>query len=472
MPDKTFTRKTPLDASPQAVWDWHLRDGALPRLTPPWEYARLLKYEGLRNGQRVVLEVKAPWKRKWVAVHQDYVEGLQFRDVQASGPFAKWEHTHRVEPDPASAGRTCVMHDHIRYQMPFWLVGELAHAAFGRDKIEQMFAYRHAVLQRDLAEHHAAERFTQGKTLAVAITGASGLIGSNLAAFLTTGGHAVRPIKRTGAGGHDQGIGWQAHPLAGCDAVVHLAGEPIAQKWTLAAKQRIYDSRVQGTRRLCEALARLERKPKVLVVASGVSIYGNRGDEFLGEHDAPRMDPNEPWKQGEKAHGFLAKVAHDWEHAAKPAAAAGIRVVHARFGIVLHPRGGALQKMLAPFSFGLGGKVGTGKQWWSWVGIEDAVSILHRAILDESLVGPVNACSPQSVTNAQFTKVLGRVLKRPTPMPVPRFAVKLAFGQMGHEALLGSQRVDPAELRRVNHTFRQEDLEACLRAVLGKRRDG
>lgn len=471
MPDKTFSLKTPLDAPPQTVWDWHLRDGALPRLTPPWEHARLLKYEGLQNGQRVVLEVKAPWKRKWVAVHQDYIEGLQFRDIQQSGPFAKWEHTHRVEPDSKTAGRTCVMHDSIRYQMPFWLLGELAHAAFGRDKIEQMFAYRHDVLKADIAEHQQAHEHTQGKPLTVAITGASGMIGANLSAFLTTGGHAVRPIKRTGTGGKKDGIGFQLNPAVGCDAVVHLAGEPIAQKWTPGAKRRIYDSRVQGTRQLCEALAGLERKPKVLVVASGVSIYGDRGDELLAEHDAPAMDPREPWKEGEKHHGFLAKVAHDWEHATGPAAAAGIRVVHARFGIVLSPQGGALQKMLTPFNFGVGGKVGSGKQWWSWVGIQDAVSVLHQAILDETIVGPINACSPQPVTNAQFTKALGRVLGRPTVFPVPKFVVKSAFGQMGAEALLGSQRIDPTQLRRAGYAFRHEDLERCLRTILGKRRD-
>ncbi|MEM8781611.1 MAG: TIGR01777 family oxidoreductase [Planctomycetota bacterium] len=471
MPGKTFTLKTPLDASPQTVWDWHLRDGALPRLTPPWEHARLLKYEGLQNGQKVVLEVKAPWKRKWVAVHRDYIDGLQFRDIQEQGPFAKWEHTHRVEPDSTTAGKTCVMHDHVQYQMPFWLLGEIAHVAFGRDKIEQMFAYRHDVLKRDLAEHQAAAEFTGGRPLTVAITGASGLIGSDLSAFLTTGGHGVRPIKRFGSGGKKDGIGFQANPLAGSDAVVHLAGEPIAQKWTPGAKRRIYESRVQGTRQLCEALAGLERKPKVLVVASGVSVYGDRGDELLAEHDAPRMDPKQSWKEGEKEHGFLAKVAHDWEAAAKPAAAAGIRVVHARFGVVLHPRGGALEKMLTPFSFGAGGKVGNGKQWWSWIGIHDAVSVLHRAIVDETIVGPINACTPQPVTNAQFAKVLGRTLGRPTLLPIPKFAVKLAFGQMGQEALLGSQRIDPTQLRRAGFTYRHEDLGACLRAVLGKRGD-
>ncbi|MEM1445226.1 MAG: TIGR01777 family oxidoreductase [Planctomycetota bacterium] len=470
MPDKTFTLKTPIDAPPAEVWAWHLRDGALPRLTPPWEFARLLKYEGLQNGQRVVLEVKAPWKRKWVAVHQDYIEGLQFRDVQAEGPFAKWEHTHRMEPDPQTAGKTCVMHDHVRYQMPFWLVGEIAHAAFGRDKIEQMFAYRHATLKADLAEHQQAREHTAGRPLTVAITGASGMIGSSLSAFLSTGGHTVRPIQRSGSGGKQDGIGFNASPMLASDAVVHLAGEPIAQKWTPGAKRRIYESRVQGTRLLCEALAGMDRKPKVLVVASGISIYGDRGDELLAEHDAPALDPHEPWKEGQKHHGFLAKVAHDWEHATKPAAAAGIRVVNARFGIVLSPQGGALQKMLTPFSFGAGGKVGSGKQWWSWIGIQDAVSILHQAIIDETMVGPINACSPQTVTNAQFTKVLGKVLGRPTLLPVPKFVVKAAFGQMGTEALLGSQRIDPAQLRRAGFAYRHEELEPCLRTVLGKRR--
>ncbi len=449
MPDRTFTLKTPIDTPPPDLFAWHERDGALPRLTPPWEYAKVVEFGGIRDGQKVVMEVKAPWKRKWVAVHKDFIDGLQFRDEQVEGPFAMWEHTHRIEPDPQTGGRTSVMHDHVRYRMPFWLLGEIAHAVFGRDKIEQMFAYRHGVLKADIEDHNRVNN--QRRTIAV--TGSSGAVGSALVPYLTTGGHAVRRVHRP-----DNGIGWQANALSGADVVVHLAGEPIAQKWTKDAKQRIRDSRVEGTRVLSEALARLDRKPKVLVAASAIGFYGSRGDELLSEHDPAGDD-------------FLADIARDWEAATRPAAAAGIRVVNLRLGVVLDPRGGALREMLPIFRKGLGGKLAGGKHWWSWIGIDDVLGVVHRAIFDDNLIGPVNTVAPDPVTNAQFTKTLARVLRRPAVFPVPRFAVSLRFGEMGRELLLSSHRVDNTVLRQVGFQYRHPDLEGCLRALLGKRRD-
>ncbi len=448
----THTRKTPIAAPPSEVFAWHTRDGALARLSPPWEHAKIVKFEGIRNGQRAVLEVKAPFKTKWVAEHRDYIDGLQFRDVQVKGPFASWEHTHRVEPDPATGGRTTVMHDHVRYEMPYWLLGQAAHGWFVRDKIEQAFAYRHDLLKRDLEDHQQAA----GRSLTVAITGSTGLVGSALSPYLTTGGHTVRPVPRA-----EKGVGWQANALSGADAVVHLAGEPVVQKWTPKVRRRIEESRVEGTRVLCEALSRLQRKPAVLVSASAVGYYGNRGDELLAEHD----DPATPGKD------FLADVAHGWENATKPAVAAGIRVVNLRIGLVLDPRGGALGQMLPLVRKGLGGKLGSGRQWMSWIGINDLLGVIYRAILDDQLTGPVNAVSPQPVTNAQFTKVLGRILGRPTVMPVPKFALKAKLGQAGPDLLLASQRVDNAALRRAKYTYRNDNLDACLRSLLGCRKD-
>lgn len=449
MPDRTFTKKTPINTTTDELFAWHTRQGAFDRLVPPWERVEVIQCEGIHNGARTVAEVWGWTKRRWVAEHRDYIAGMQFRDVQLQGPFAKWEHTHRVEPDPAAAGRTAVMHDHVAYQMPFWLLGAAAHGLSIRDRIEQAFAYRHATLARDIEDHKLAN----GKSLTVAITGKSGMVGSALAPFLTTGGHAVRAVARP-----DTGVGWNANALSGSDAVVHLAGEPIAQRWTPAVKQRIEESRVAGTRVLCEALARMSRKPSVLVAASAVGYYGNRGDEVLTEQSDPGDD-------------FLAAVGAAWEEATRPAVEAGIRVVNPRIGLVLSPRGGALEKMLPAFRKGLGGKLAGGGHWWSWIGIDDLVGVIYRAMLDPSFTGPVNAVAPGPVTNAQFTKVLGRVLGRPTVMPVPKLALRLAFGEMGPTALLSSNRVDPAKLKKAGYHYRHDDLEQCLRAVLGRRRD-
>ncbi len=431
------------------VFDWHLREGAFARLSPPWEQVRLLEFEGLRDGQKAVIEVYAPWKRKWVAEHRNYLDGLQFRDVQLEGPMAKWEHTHRVEPDPKTQGRSAIMHDHVTYQMPMGPLGMAAHGLFVRKQLEQMFAYRHAVLEQDLRDHERAK----GRSLTVAITGQTGFIGSSLSPMLTTGGHSVRRIRRA-----ESGHGWEMHGLVGADAVVHLAGEPIAQRWSSNVKQRIRDSRVEGTRNLCEALARMPRKPAVLIAASAVGFYGTRGDEVLTESSPAGT-------------GFLADVSREWEAATLPAVAAGIRVVNLRIGIVLSPRGGALQKMLPVFKLGLGGKLAGGRHWWPWVSMNDMVGIVYRCILDDRLVGPVNACAPNPATNAQFTSVLGRVLGRPAVFPVPRVAVHTAFGQMGIEALLNSQRVLPGRLIDAGYAFREPDLEQALRVVLGRRLD-
>jgi hypothetical protein len=382
-----------------------------------------------------------------VAEHCDYLDGMQFRDVQVQGPMAKWEHTHRVEPDPQTGGRTAIMHDHVKYQMPMGPLGSIAHALFARKQIEQMFAHRHDVLRRDLIDHQQA----QGRTLVVAITGQSGMVGSALSPYLTTGGHTVRAVKRA-----SEGIAWELNTLVGTDAVVHLAGESIAQRWSEDARQRIMQSRVEGTRKLCEALARLPRKPRVLIAASAVGYYGTRGDEILTEASI-------------HGKGFLAEVAQAWEQSTLPAVAAGIRVVNLRLGIVLSPRGGALAKMLPALKLGLGGKLAGGRHWWPWVSINDLLGIVYRCILDERFAGPVNASSPHPVTNAQFTRVLGQVLRRPTLLPMPRFAVSGLFGQMGREALLNSQRVMPARLQEAGYQFREPELEQALRALLGRR---
>ena len=244
--------------------------------------------------------------------------------------------------------------------------------------------------------------------------------------------------------------------LEGIDAVVHLAGENIAaRRWTAKQKARIRESRVTGTRLLAESLARVARPPKVLICASAIGYYGNRGDERLDEESSSGND-------------FLAEVCREWEASAQAAIDKGIRVVFLRFGMILSPAGGALGKMLTPFRLGVGGIIGNGQQYMSWIALDDLIGAIYHALLDERLSGPVNAVSPNSVTNHEFTKTLGRVLGRPTLFPLPAFAARLAFGEMADGLLLSSARVEPLRLLSSGYTFRYPILREALRHLLGK----
>jgi len=296
----------------------------------------------------------------------------------------------------------------------------------------------------------------------ILVSGASGLIGSALIPALTAAGHGVQRLvrDRSRAGGGDlywNPDGGQLDPegLEPFDAVVHLAGENIAAgRWTAKQKDRILQSRAQGTRTIAEALAKLPAKSRTLVSASAIGFYGNRGDELLDESSRP-------------GHDFLAEVCQAWEAATQPAAAAGVRVVNTRFGVVLSKQGGALKKMLLPFQLGLGGKIGSGQQYMSWVVLDDVVGAIVHCLSDPSLSGPFNVVAPHPVTNLDFTKTFGKVLARPTMFPMPAFAAKLAFGQMADELLLASQRVQPARLQAAGFTFKYPALEQGLRHVLG-----
>jgi uncharacterized protein len=272
----------------------------------------------------------------------------------------------------------------------------------------------------------------------VAITGASGMIGQRLRERLTSAGNVALAIPRDGT------------PSA-CDAIVHLAGEPIAQRWTEAAKKRIYESRVEGTRRLVNALSARTNRPSVLICASAVGFYGTRGDEILTEKSAPGV-------------GFLPRLVMDWEQTARAAEALGIRVVSLRFGMVLG-QGGALAKLLLPFRLGVGGRLASGEQWMSWIHIDDVVSLIQFAMENTALQGSVNATAPGPVTNDEFTRRLAAALHRPAIFPVPALALKLVFGEMS-EVLLDSQRVLPSVAKSAGFRFQYADLRAALENLL------
>ena len=289
----------------------------------------------------------------------------------------------------------------------------------------------------------------------VAVTGATGLIGSALVPFFQAGGHrAVRLSRGTSGPSWDPATG--VISAGALDAVVHLAGENIAGgRWTSARKARIRDSRVDGTRRLCEALAALPTPPKTLVCASAIGFYGDRGDERLDESAAPGT-------------GFLPEVCEGWEAATHVARDRGIRVVNLRIGVVLTRAGGALAQMLLPFRLGVGGVIGSGRQYMSWVALDDLLGATLFALTRVELSGPVNAVAPTPVTNRDFTKTLGRVLRRPTIFPMPGFAARLAFGEMADALLLSSARVQPAALESAGFRFAYPTLEGALRHVLGR----
>ena len=295
----------------------------------------------------------------------------------------------------------------------------------------------------------------------ILVSGSTGFIGAALVSSLQKERHQVVSLARTGHGGTGPAIYWdpaQGHlsqeQLEGFDAVVHLAGESIAEgRWTAAKKKRILDSRVQGTKLLSETLARLKNPPRVLVVASAIGYYGDRGGEILTESSSRGSD-------------FLAEVCEAWERAAQPAKEKGIRVVHPRIGIVLGKGGGALAKMLLPFKLGLGGRLGSGNQYMSWIALEDLVGVIQFALNHSALNGPVNAVSPAAATNNEFTKTLGRVLNRPTIFPAPAFALKLLLGEMAQALLLSSANVKPQKLLETKYPFKFAGLEPALRNLL------
>jgi uncharacterized protein (TIGR01777 family) len=297
------------------------------------------------------------------------------------------------------------------------------------------------------------------RPMRVAVTGASGLIGAALVERLRAEGHTVsrlvRDASKAGAGDvvWDPDAGTIDRPaLEGIDAAVHLAGENVGSRWTEEKKRRIRDSRIKGTRLIAQTLAHLSPAPRVLVQASAVGIYGDRGDEVITEASTPGT-------------GFLAEVGREWEGASAGAEEVGIRVVKLRLGVVLTQKGGALEQLLLPFRMGVGGKIGSGRQWMPWISLADAVEVILRALRDERLRGPVNTVAG-SVRNSDFTDALGRALHRPAIIPVPAFGIRALFGQMADEALLAGQRVEPARLREIGHVFHHPTLETALAAAL------
>jgi uncharacterized protein len=454
-----FKHQSVVPAPPEEVFAWHERPGALERLTPPWVDVRVLERDGgIQDGGRVVLEVrKGPVHVTGEIRHHGYVRGKEFHDEQVRGPLAVFRHVHRFEPTPDGG---CLVQDEVEWEPPMRPTVELFTKPVIERELARLFRFRHERLRNDLDLH---ARYASRPRLKVAVSGATGFIGGSLRHFLTSGGHEVVPMVRSGKAVKGDAITWSWRrgeidraALERTNAVVHLAGEPIlGLRWTEDKKREILDSRVKGTELIARTMAELHGGPSTLVNASGVGYYGNRGDEVVTEDSSP-------------GRGFLAEVVKAWEEATKRADRSGVRVVRARTGFVLSPSGGALGNLLLPFQLGLGGRIGSGRQYLPWIDLDDEIGILYHALMSENLRGPLNLTAPRPVPQATFATVMGRILGRPTVLPVPGLAVKALLGQMGEETLLEGQRARPARVEQSGYRFLYEELEESLRHQLGK----
>lgn len=448
-----FGRQTHLPVPNRAVYDWHARPGAFERLTPPWEHVRIESQSGgVETGARLVIRVgRPPLTIRWVSEHTDHRTGELFEDVQRSGPFKSWRHRHLFLPQ----GSGSILSDQVEYTLPFGAMGRAVAGRSVERKLDRMFRFRHDVTREDLRAHAAWPAHCISRVM---ITGSSGLIGSALAAFLSTGGFDILRQRRTPATPNSPAI-W-THPeqlrTFGPDAVVHLAGEPLlGARLTRRKQQSLRESRVGLTRSLCSTLRTLANPPRVLLSASAVGIYGDRGDEPLTESSSP-------------GNGYLADLCRDWEAAAQDLAEVGTRVVLLRIGVVLSPKGGALRAVLPAARLGLGGPLGSGRQYVPWISIDDCIYAIHQSLMDDLIRGPVNICSPEPATSGELARALGRVLRRPAILPVPAAALRLRFGALADSALLSSTRALPEVLRSREFPFRHPTLDSALRHLLGR----
>ena len=440
-------------ATAAELFAWHAAPGALARLIPPASGVRIVRAAELRDGSEVELSVPVgPLRRRWIARHSAVHDPDGFVDEQIDGPFAAWRHEHRFQRSEGGARLV----DDLTYTPPGGKLANLVDAWVSRE-LKRTFHWRHERTARDLERHRA---FAKAPRLAVGVSGATGMVAGDLIPFLTTGGHAVKPFARRG--GATGTISWDPlrgrideGALAGCDAIVHLAGASVAKRWTDSYQHEIRDSRVAGTRLVAEAAARHADRVKTLIIASGVNIYPSGTVEL--DEESPTT--------GE---GFLADVVRQWEAAAEPARQAGIRVVHLRTGMVVSGAGGGLAQMLTPARFGLGGPVAGGEQYVSWIDLDDLTGLIHHALLDPRVEGALNACAPEPVCQGHFADVLGQVLHRPAFVPFPEWAVRKVFGRMGEELLLPSLRVVSKRMRAIDFRFRSPDLATALRFQLAR----
>ena len=462
-----FETKSTVESDVTDLYKYHANPGAINRLIPPWENISIeQRSDSLVVGSEVVIRnalfgIPVTWHAK----HTQLNPPNSFQDIQLSGPFKTWIHDHHFQS--VGVGLS-TLEDRIYFETKFGWLGTLGWPIVRR-KLDAMFAYRHRTTSADLRLQSFLRPFISERSLRIGVTGSSGMIGRRLVDLISVLGHSAVRILRPTSNDRPQdfplssvAVVWQPGQgfsgngsMENLDAVIHLAGKGIADgRWTEAAKQSIRDSRIEGTRMLVADLCNLASPPRAFISASGVGIYGDRNSDTLDEFEPPGTD-------------FLAKLAVDWESAALGFEQSGNRVAIGRLGIAIHPQQGALSKLLLPFKLGFGGPVGSGRQYWSWIDIDDAAAGFLYLAANPNAVGAYNFVAPEQTDNRSFSKTLGHVLGRPSLLPAPAFALRILLGEMADAMLLASTRANCRRLVDDGFPFRSPTLEACLKHVLG-----
>jgi len=455
MANSKYTSTTNIQSDAHTAFAWHEREGALQRLTPPWEKIELLeKNDGIDVGATCTINVGTGFfSIPWQAEHVEYYKDKHFKDRQNSGPFALWEHSH----DFSENNGVTTITDTVDYRLPLHPVSSPIIGKFIKKKLDKMFSYRRNVSKNDI---EIINKYNPSKKTIV-ISGSSGVVGSALIPYLQTQGHSIIRMVRNEKQLCIGDVCWNPNAdiiedkFEHADVVIHLAGEPIGdENWTNEKKLSIVDSRVRSTSLLAKCLAQMENPPKLLICASAIGYYGDRGEEVIDEESSTGKD-------------FISHVCYQWEKAAKPAEDRGIRVVYLRIGVALTPSGGALKKMMLPFSLGLGSVIGSGKQYLSWVSLDDVLYAITHIIETPSIKGAVNLTSPNPVRWGEFADIFAKILHRPRFLRVPEWLIRLVYGQMGREVLLSGANVKPKKLLESGFMFRYSSLEDALRHLTG-----
>lgn len=448
--------RTKLDFPAEEVFAWHLNPGAIYRMIPPWEKVEVLSDVKSPEEVNSVLTLRSkmgPFSILWKIKHAQFQEGESFTDIQIKGPFKIWKHVHKVYPKDDA---TCEWEDEIHFASPLAFL----HSWIER-KIKKTLKWRHQRLRNELM----MKRRYKTKSMRVLVSGTSGLVGQEVTTFLKSQGHEVVPLLRKGKSEKkEKGIYWnpkkgvfKKKDFEGFDAVIHLAGKNIAHLWTKKHKRAIFTSRCRDSWLLSQILLRVNSPPQVLICASAAGFYGDRGNDVLTE-DSP------------KGKGFLADVCEKWEEATKGIEKRKTRGIHTRFGIILSSKGGMLGRILPLFRMGLGAVVGSGKQYVSWISLDDVVYGIYHAVITKDLEGPVNFTAPSPETNRSFSKKIAHFLHRPLFLRIPASFLKLTLGQMAEEMLLPSVRAVPDKLKGSGYEFVHPTLEDSLQWELGNRK--
>lgn len=469
-----FERSTELPVPQSSGFTYHARPGALARLVPPWEPVEIIRSTGsILPDSEVLLRTHILGKRvDWLARHVRFEPPTLFSDVQIYGPFASWLHTHQFSVVDSNR---CLLTDRIDYELPLGILGKLFGANIAARKLDAMFRFRHRQTVEDLELGRSVENIVGDSPKTIAVSGCNGLVGKSVCSLITVLGHRLIRLDRSNDSANSEQSGsdgpstrtpitrthWNpqkglTHPkdVDGVDAVIHLAGKGIGDsRWTESVRRELISSRVDATRLLCEQLSQLRNPPKTFVSASGVGIYGDTAESIVDEGCGAADD-------------FLGKLATDWESASSSLEDCGSRRCFGRLGIVLDPRSGALSKLLPVVQWGLGGPLGSGKQYWSWISKEDAASAFLWLALNPSCHGAYNLVA-SAETNRQFTRILASLIHRPSLLPAPSFALRIALGEMADSLLLASTKASNRKLIASGFRFRNTTLKDALSHSLG-----